>query len=166
MSVYLSYWSCIMIDDGGIMMANDYFEWKIKCKNSCYVPSTMEVRKTKAWPKFTEKSGKYWRQCEVGTNICKTSDRPIRYPAYKSSSPQADRPDGKILRTPHSFILTMKSILIYKECICKSFINNLPPSAKTLEDFSGRNWKWSKFRRNQTILTSLKIKNIELQKYW
>ena len=58
------------------------------------VPSTMEVRKTKAWPKFTEKSGKYWRQCNVGTNIW-TSDRPIRYPAYKSSSPQADRPDGK-----------------------------------------------------------------------
>ena len=114
------------------MMANDYFEWKIKCKNSCYVPSTMEVRKTKAWPKFTEKSEKYSRQCDEGNNICRTSDRPIRYPAHKSSSPQADRPDGKTLQTPHSFTLTMKTNAIYKECICKSFINNLPPSAKTL----------------------------------
>ena len=149
----LSYWPCIMIDDGGIMMANDYFEWKIKCKNSCYVPSTMEVRKTKAWPKFTEKSGKYWRQCEVGTNISKTSDRPIRYPAYKSSSPQADRPDGKTYIWEHyklhiHLLWPFQTNALCRECVCKSFINNLPPSAKTLEDFSGRNWKWSKFRRN------------------
>ena len=156
MSVHLSYWSWMMIDDGGIIMANDYFVWQIKCKNICYVPSTMEVRKTKAWPKFTEKSGKYWRQSDVCTNIGKNKWQTYQIPSIQKQLPTSwstwwQNIYLRTLQTPNSFILTMKTNAICKECICKSFINNLPPSAKTLEDFSGRNWKWSKFRRNQSI---------------